>query len=321
MQDKKFFITGGSGFIGSNILKQLVEDGHSCISLITDSADSNIHAECIHGNLLDPITYESHLTNVDTIVHAAGIVSFNRKDRNLLLRSNYLATKELVNLALFKGVKNLIYISSSSTLIRSVDPLCISLRTSGNPVFHSYYAKTKFLAELEIRRAEAEGMNICILYPGLVIGHWNWNQSSMQIFNLVKTGISCYPPGNLSVVACEDLARIVSWICRNGITTQQLLINAEVWTYRDFLNEIAECLNQKKIDSKAGYLKIKLLSLIQNMKSSRDNQRPILNKETIAIACSTFRFDDSSIGQIMPNDYLDIKRHIREIILQHSIQP
>jgi nucleoside-diphosphate-sugar epimerase len=318
MQNNKVLITGASGFVGSHILNKLMEDGFSCQGLYKTSYSSLINAEWIQGDLLDPVDLENKLSDVNTIVHAAGMVSYQQKDQDKLLSANYYATKELVNLALHKGIENLLYISSSSTLIRSADPLLISVHSKGTPVFNSFYAKTKFLAELEVWRAAAEGMKVCVLYPSLIIGDWDWNKSSMQIFQKVKTGISHYPPGNLGVVSAVDLAKIVSIICGGEIKGQQLLINAEVWTYRDFLNEISSVIGRGPIKHEANKLQAYLMSMQNTLQSYWNRNQMIITKETIKSSFTKFRYE-SNLDRYFPDfKYQDIRGVIHDIVQKKS---
>ncbi len=318
MQTSKLFITGGTGFVGSHILTELIQDGYSCKALYRNYPSVQSKAQWVKGDLLDPGSFELYLDEVDTIVHAAGFISYQKKDKQKLMYSNCIATKELVNSALNKKVKNFVYISSASTLIRSVDPLYISLKGSGTPVFNSYYAKTKFLAELEIWRAAAEGMNVCVLYPSLVIGGWKWNKSSMQIFGKVNSGISYYPLGNLGIVSAVDLAKIVSKICMNDMNGQRFLINAEVWSYNDFLNEIAKSLGKKKIIKEASNWQAYLLSLLNISFSFWNQNQAIITRETIKSSFSRFRYEPNLHSSLPNFNYQDIKDQIHEIVKQQK---
>lgn len=310
MQNNKLFVTGGSGFVGSQILNQLIQDGKSCIALTRNKPEKREGIEWIEGDLLDPATYENQLQKVDTIIHAAALVSYQRKDKNNLVNANYLATKELVNNALQNNVRNIIYVSSASTLIRSTDHLQISLKSTGIPVFNSWYAKTKFLGELEIWRAAAEGMNVCILYPSLVIGHGHWESGSMRVFDKVASGINYFPPGNLGLVAVEDLAMIVSRICNEGIHEQQILLNAEVWSYKDFLNEIARNLKLRPIQKEAYYWQAKGLSILDAVQSLWLSKKPLLTGEIIKSCFTKFNYQPNELDF----KFQDIRKLIQEIV-------
>ncbi len=319
MQNNKIFITGASGFVGSHILNQLIEDGFDCLGLFKTHHSNLQKGEWMQGDLLRPFELESQLRHVNTIVHAAGMVSYQPKDKDKLVLANYYATKELVNLALHKGIRNLLYISSASTLIRSAEPMSIKVNGKGTPVFNSFYAKTKFLAELEVWRAAAEGMNVCVLYPSLVIGNWDWNKSSMQIFKQVKSGISHYPPGNLGLVSVADLAKIVSIICADDMSGQQLLVNAEVWTYKDFLNKISFELGGQEIKREASKLQAFLMSMLNSIQTMWTKKQHIITRETIRSSFLKFKYE-SNLDQYLPDfKYHDIRDVIHEII--HNPSP
>ncbi len=317
MQNNKVFITGGTGFAGSHILKQLISDGFECSSLFRATSAAIEGTKWVKGDLLDPVSYENDLLNVDTIVHAAGFISYQRKDKNKLILSNYIATRDLVNSALHSGIKNFIYVSSASTLIRSGAPGHIALKSTGNPVFNSFYARTKFLAELEIWRAAAEGLNVCIVYPSLMIGDWSWEKSSMQVFGRVKSGLSYYPPGNLGVVGVEDVARIISLICKNEIRATQILINAEVISYKEFLNEIAAQLHLTSISRQANYWQARAISFQDSIRALHQRNPLMITPETIRNSFAKFTYEPSAILESIHFEFQNIQDLIQKTIQQH----
>lgn len=272
-----------------------------------------MQVEWLQADLLNPESYLSKLGEVDTIIHAAGFISYQRKDRWKLMQENVMATRELVNNALLKGVRNLIFISSASTLIHSGNPSLVSLTGQGNPIWYSYYAKTKFLAELEIWRGSAEGLQTCILHPSLIIGHWDWNQTSMQIFGKVKKGLNYYPPGQLGLIAADDLAQIVRNIYQNEMYGGQYLVNAEVWSYEELLNEIAKNINRKPIEKKASKWQARLLLWKECIRSGVTGLNPIITAETLATSFTKFNYEITPLPDTIGISYRSIRQAIQEI--------
>jgi dihydroflavonol-4-reductase len=311
MSNHKILVTGARGFIGSHILSRLVQDGFDCKAIDRKDHVAGNRVEWIKADLLDPARYESHLENIDLIIHAAGTVSFQKKDKERLLMDNYIATKNLVNYALKYQVPRILYISAASTLIRSGNPNLISTHSNGNPVFESYYAKTKFHAELEISRAEAEGMKVCILNATHVLGADNKDSACMQIFEKVDRGISYYPPGNLGLVDIKDLVEIVRKFCNDEINDNRILVNAEVWTIKDFLNEIAIQLGKKKIEKEASAWMIRLLSYWESLRMKNE----VIAKENIQSCFTKYTFDTLSSKDLADFKYREIRPLIREIAM------
>ncbi|HRG69561.1 MAG TPA: NAD-dependent epimerase/dehydratase family protein [Saprospiraceae bacterium] len=307
MDTKSVFLTGASGLLGSHILEHLLTAEYSLKLLIRSPIISAEDSRTVVGDLLDPTSYEDSLNGIDTIIHCAAMVSYDSKDRKQLYKINVEGTRSLVNAALFSGVKNFIFISSASTMIRSSDEALVSDQAVGQPILKSYYAETKYLAELEVWRAAAEGLNVCILNPSLVLGKGSWDHSSMQIFQKVQDGLSFYPPGNLGLIAADDIAKIVLQALNGNWWGKQFLVNAESWTYQKFLNTIANALHKEPILHKAGILSAKGLALLDGIVSAVSHKKTIINTETIRSSFSQVYYKDELSRQILQYNYQNIE--------------
>ncbi|MBK8485083.1 MAG: NAD-dependent epimerase/dehydratase family protein [Saprospiraceae bacterium] len=313
MASNKVLITGASGLLGIPIIQKLIAHKITTSALSRKQQLALEGLEWIQGDLLNPLSYEYKLQGIETIIHVAGYVSYQKEDRDLLYKTNVLATRDLINVALAYKVQNFLYISSASTLIRSSDLALVSTQSAGNPVFNSFYAESKFLGELEVWRAAAEGLKVCILNPSLVLSKYSWDHSSMQIFNRVKQGLSYYPPGSLGLVSAEDIANIVLKIMNESIWNQQFLVNAETWTYKEFLNAIAKGLNTPEINKEASLFAAKSLSFIERFASFLNNKHRLITQETIQSSFTKFKYDDFATSQTLNYNYQDIKNLIEDI--------
>ena len=74
---------------------------------------------------------------------------------------------------------------------------------------NSNYAKTKYLAEMEVWRGEAEGLNCVVVNPSLILGEADWNKSSTQLMKYVFDEHKFYPQGNLNYVDVQDVAECI----------------------------------------------------------------------------------------------------------------
>lgn len=110
-------ITGASGFVGRHLIRALKEHGLSNLTGLYHSACPEIMDIRWHKvDLRDPDSLEEVILNVDTVIHLAALVSYDRKDTTALRKVNYYGTRDLVNICLQQGVRRLIYLSSASTL-------------------------------------------------------------------------------------------------------------------------------------------------------------------------------------------------------------
>ena len=313
MSGKQIFLTGATGLVGSSILKELLHSGYACKAMYRRQQPRQPGVEWFQGDLLEPATFESSLAGVDTVIHAGALVSYSGLDRDMVFKTNYLATRDLVNAALSAGVRRFILISAASTLRRSTDSDLIALQTPGQPVFQSSYAESKFLAELEVWRGAAEGFEVCILNPAMVIGEESQTGSSMKIIKAVENGLPAYPPGSVGLITAGDVAAMVSKVLDGGPWDSQLLLCAETWTYGEFLNEIAKTLGKDPIEKKMSLGQAWWYYGLSRIGIGSGALRRILSPETIRMSFSSPQYVDTKSLEIRGSKYSDIRLAISRI--------
>ncbi|MBK9962588.1 MAG: NAD-dependent epimerase/dehydratase family protein [Saprospiraceae bacterium] len=108
MENKGILLTGASGFLGSYVHKALMNQVEKpVLACYHHRIPENASGQWLCIDLLNPSEVEEILPKIDTIIHLAGKISYQKKDRESLRKSNMHMTRELVNSALAFGVKNL----------------------------------------------------------------------------------------------------------------------------------------------------------------------------------------------------------------------
>ena len=172
----KFFITGGTGIVGSSLIKELTKQGHEVIGLKRESSSIpkailNANVQWINGDLLDSFSYQDFLDSDTIVIHAAAIVSFNPKEESTMLKININGTKTIIDEALAKNIKSFIHLSSVAAIgrVKGIDILNESNKWVESPD-NSSYSNSKYYSELEVWRGFEEGLKGFILNPSIVLG-------------------------------------------------------------------------------------------------------------------------------------------------------
>ncbi len=252
---QQVLVTGGTGFLGAYIIKNLIQKGFSVRAIHRSSPppffiqeDVLQKVKWIEGDILDVFSLHDAMQGVDAIIHSAAIVSFNRQQRKQMYRVNVEGTANVVNVALENSITRFVHISSVAALGRTLksEKVTEEKKWEDNKT-NTHYAISKRKAELEAWRGFGEGLNGVVVNPGTILGYGNWHTSSCAIFKNVYRGISWYTEGINGFVGVEDVAEATVQLLQSNITEKRFIINADNWSFRRLLNTIADGFGKREL--------------------------------------------------------------------------
>lgn len=297
-------VTGGTGFLGSYIIKHLVEKGYRVRALRREKAVLPFYipkeifekVEWVTGDILDVISLEEAMEGVDQVIHAAAVVSFLKADRKKMYQVNVEGTANVVNIAIEKKVKRLVYISSVAALGRTAHGGSVNEdRKWEDNKINTHYAKSKYKAELEVWRGSGEGLNTIILNPSTILGFGDWNSSSCAIFRSVYNEFKWYSPGINGFVDVEDAAKATVLLMESNISDQRFIVNGDNWHFKQLLETMATNFLKKKPYKETTPTLIAIAWRMEKLKSMLNGHRPLLTKESARIAHSKTYFENAKI--------------------------
>ncbi len=243
-------VTGGTGLIGTALLRALAAKGRA-VRVFSRQAEAPKHLrsfsnlQWIQGDIEDFQALEDALEGVDEVYHVAGLVSFDAKDRDRLMRINVEGTANVVNACLYKGVRKLVYVSSVAALGKALEGKAIDEKTEWeDSANNSVYALSKMLAEREVWRGFEEGLQVAILNPTIVIGFAEndpW-QSSSSFFPMIKKGLKFYTNGVNGFVGAEDVASVMIQLMESEVNGERFILSAGNHSYREVFAWIAHAI-------------------------------------------------------------------------------
>ncbi|MCP3925745.1 MAG: NAD-dependent epimerase/dehydratase family protein [Desulfobacterales bacterium] len=168
---KKALVTGGGGFLGFAIVKQLIEKKYSVRSISRSHYKKldEIGVEQIIGDISIPYDAEKAVQGMDIVFHVAakpGIWGKYEEYYNI----NYIGTKNIADFSLKHNVKEFIYTSSPSVIFDGNDMENVDESVPYPVEFHTHYPKTKALAEKYIQEITKKGLKTITLRPHLIWG-------------------------------------------------------------------------------------------------------------------------------------------------------
>jgi farnesol dehydrogenase len=199
----RVFLTGGTGFLGHELLRALRARRHEVTALIrAPEAAATLPAgvEPIVGGVERPESYRAALAGHEAVVHAAALVKMWARDRSEFDRVNVFGTERLIRAASEAGVTKILSTSSFIALgpsngrpLREDDPR----RTAD---VHNDYERTKVQADETARRLIAEGLPLYVLYPGVIYGPGNLTDGNLVARNIIPVLNGTMPFG-MSILA------------------------------------------------------------------------------------------------------------------------
>jgi dihydroflavonol-4-reductase len=304
----KILVTGGTGFLGSYIIKELVEKNFMVRAIRrSNKFPSYISKEIfdkvdwVDGDILDVISLEEAMEGIDTIIHAAAVISFAKQDREQMYRVNVEGTANIVNMALEKNVRRLIHISSVAALGRTTTGGSVNEEKKWEESkVNTHYAKSKYKGELEVWRGISEGLHGVILNPSTILGYGDWNNSSCAIFKNIYEEFKWYTPGINGFVDVQDVARVVVSMLDNDISEQRFVVNGDNWAFKKLMDTIAENLGKKKPSKQTTPLLLNIAWRMERLKSFFTGKKPLLTQESARVAISQTLFENDKILKTLP---------------------
>lgn len=201
-------VTGATGFIGGALVEELLRRGEKVRALVRKTSNTttlkNLNVEIAYGEMLDRSSLEVALDGCDCLYHTAALIW--AADYRHLKEVNAGGTKSLLEAALKKGVKKVIYTSSGSTLC----PERGGTLTEDPPQRRQYlgtYAESKWLADQEAFKLQERGLPLVSIHPTYVYGPSmvsGWNKA---ILDFIKGNLPVVPTAYLNLVFIDDVVQ------------------------------------------------------------------------------------------------------------------
>jgi nucleoside-diphosphate-sugar epimerase len=297
-------VTGGTGFIGSYIIRQLVSTGHRVRAIRRASSklpfyipeDILSQVEWVEADVLDLDALDIAMDGVDSIIHAAAIVSFQKRHREEMYKINVEGTANLVNLALDKSIRRFVHISSVAALGRTQNGETVSEKKQWQESdTNTHYAISKFKAEMEVWRASAEGLPVIVLNPSTVLGYGDWNTTSCALFKTVYKEFPYYTTGVNGFVYVQDVAEVTLRLLNSNIINERFIINGENWSFRQLFNTIADGFKTQRPKIHASPFLSSIAWRAEKVKAFFTGSPSLLSKETAKIAQTKTYFETAKL--------------------------
>ena len=242
----KVLVTGSTGFIGGALCRALVERDYEVRAFHRSTSNlrqlEGLPVEHVIGDLTQPQTLQAAVQGVEAVFHTAAWVGMN--DPGRLYAINVEGTRAVVQAALIEKVNRLVYTSSVTALgiPQPGMPGLIDERHTWNFIPEQFpYGYAKYLAELEIQKGVAMGLDAVIVNPSLVLGPGDiYRQSSSIILQVAERKIGIAVEGGTNAIHVDDVADGHIAALLRGRRGERYILGGENHNYLDLVQRIAK---------------------------------------------------------------------------------
>jgi len=243
--EKKILITGGTGFLGTHLVRQFLDAGAKNLRVMASSVPewmTDAGVEPFAGSVTRTEDVANATKDCEAIYHLAGKVSFDYDGAAQMNRLHVEGTRILCEAAKENGVKNFILASSSGTSAITDDGE-ITDETYPQPVEiltkWAYYASKYYQEKTALRVFQDKGERLVILNPSLLLGSGDERLSSTKVvLDFMAKKLPITPTGGLNFVDARDAATAFLNALDNGRHQERYLLGAVNWTVKDFFSRL-----------------------------------------------------------------------------------
>ncbi len=263
MQKRKILVTGGCGFIGSNLVNGLVEAGHDVTALDLGGKPFRDDVTFLNINICDRQAVIDACAGMDSVVHNASLVHTKHNRESVIWDVNYQGTLNVMEACRVHNIPRLVYISSASAVYEGEDIANGDESLPYSSISQAPYADSKIQAEKDVLAFSGSGVTqCCAIRPHVVFGAGD-NRFMPAILQKAQEGKLKRAIGNRdklsdftyvsnlvdAVVMAEDKLVAGSPVCGQAY----FITNGEPVAFFDFVEKVLVALGYPPITGKVPY--------------------------------------------------------------------
>ncbi len=240
-------VTGGTGFLGSHLVRQLVAEGAKDIRVMATSIPDwmvELGVETFAGSITNESDVKHAVEGISEVYHLAGKVSRENEGAREMYKVHVEGTRLLCEAAKAADVKSIVLASSSGTIAVTKDGELVPDESYPPPLEiisrWPYYASKTYQEVAALEVFNGNGLRLVIMNPSLLLGPGDDRLSSTKVvLDFMARKISAVPSGGLSFVDVRDAAKAFRVAMKKGRHGERYLLGAANWNFERFLGRLS----------------------------------------------------------------------------------
>jgi dihydroflavonol-4-reductase len=250
----KAFVTGGTGFIGGEVARQLRERGDEVACLVRNPEKatklSELGCQLVRGDLGDEVAIRRGMEGCDAVIHAAAMyeVGIPASKRPAMYDANVRGTERVLRAALEARVPRVVHVSTVGAFGNTRRQVVDEAYEHPGKEFTSYYEETKLESHRIAERMTAEeGLPCVIVQPGGVYGPGDTSQVAdlLDQFLSGRMPLIPFPELGICLAHVEDIAAGILLALDKGKVGEAYVLSGPVTTMRDAVEVVGGLTGRK----------------------------------------------------------------------------
>lgn len=248
----KIFVTGGTGFIGGHVVRQLRERGDDVVALVRSpqkaTALRELGCELVEGDLSDAAAIAKGMAGAEAAIHAGAVykVGVPKSEFPAMFEANVAGTERVLDAAVSAGVSKIVYVSTCA-VFGDTHGQVVEEGFRRDSDFPSEYERTKTLAHELAEDRIAGGAPIVIVQPGGVYGPDDHSEVG-NIIDQVSRGkmpAKMFPGAGFMYCHVEDIATGIVLALDKGRVGEAYVLSGHQGTLGDLIDRVASIAGRK----------------------------------------------------------------------------
>ncbi len=249
----KVFVTGGTGFIGGHVVRQLRERGDELVALARSPEKGRsleeLGCQVVAASLSDRQAIRAGMEGCDAVIHGAAVyeVGIPESEHAAMREANVTGTENVLGAALEAKIGKIVYVSSIVAFGNTHGEVVDESFQHPGGTYTSYYEQTKVEAHEVADRLIGEGLPCVIVQPGGVFGPDDHSAIGKQMTDFVRGRLPAvaFPDVGMNMVHVEDIAAGIILALDRGKPGESYVMGGEVTTMRGLLDSLAGVVGKK----------------------------------------------------------------------------
>lgn len=243
----KALVTGGTGFVGSHLVRCLLEHGYEVRCLVRPASRldnlGGLRVEMVRGDLRDPASLRAAVGGIDVLYHCAADYRLWCRDPIAMYASNVGGTNSVMQAAFDEGVERVVYTSTVG---------CLGLNENGTPANEETpvaieqmigdYKRSKFQAESNAREWAARGLPVVIVNPSTPVGELDIKPTPTGkiIVDFLKGKMFGYVDTGMNLIDVRDCAEGHLLAAEKGKPGERYILGGQNLSLKEMFDQLAE---------------------------------------------------------------------------------